>query len=210
MKNEVVFWDKMAGRYFEKPISNIDAYEEKLRMTRELFTSDSTVLEFGCGTGGTALRHAPHVKRILATDISNGLLKIAREQAADQGVSNVAFEQANIVDFDASPESFDVVLGLSILHLLKDPAVVIERVRTWLKPGGYFVSSTACLGDKMGWFRYVGPIGRAIGKMPYVNVFSTDDCIRYLTDAGIRIETHWRPEGEHAVFIIAQKPALDA
>ena len=206
MPHDSKFWDRIAERYFAKPIEDPAAYEEKLRMTQEHFRADMTVLEFGCGTGGTALRHAPFVQHVHATDISDAMLSIARRQAAERGVENVSFECADIADFAAPEESYDAVLGLSILHLLEDPEDIARRVFRWLKPGGLFVSSTACLGDHMGWFRYVGPIGKALGKMPYVNVFSTDELLAAVTDAGFSIETHWQAKKGRAVFLICKKP----
>jgi cyclopropane fatty-acyl-phospholipid synthase-like methyltransferase len=39
------------------------------------------LLEFGCGTGGTAIIHAPHVKHIRAIDISPRMIEIAKSRA---------------------------------------------------------------------------------------------------------------------------------
>ena len=39
------------------------------------------VLEFGCGTGGTAIIHAPYVKHIRAIDISGNMIAIAKGKA---------------------------------------------------------------------------------------------------------------------------------
>jgi methylase of polypeptide subunit release factors len=55
-----------------------------------------TVLEFGCGTGSTAIAHAPYVKRILATDVSAKMIEIARANAERAGIENVTFGQAAV------------------------------------------------------------------------------------------------------------------
>ncbi len=206
MKNEETFWDRLADKYFKEPIKDQDAYEKKLRLTQALFTPDTDVFEFACGTGGTALRHAPYVRSVHATDFSSEMIRIARAQADSLGVSNVTFEQADITRHDAGRERYDVVLGMSILHLLREPERVASRVHDWLKPGGSFVSSTVCLGDSMAWIRFIAPIGRALGKMPYVNVFKAAELRSFLLRAGFEIETEWRPEKSPAVFIIARKP----
>ncbi|MEM6850274.1 MAG: class I SAM-dependent methyltransferase [Pseudomonadota bacterium] len=207
MTDETKFWDKMAERYFAKPISNPEVYEEKLRLTQALMHPDMEVFELGCGTGGTAIRHSGFVKHIRATDVSEAMLTIARRQAEEAGVQNVVFERIEISGHDEAPDTYDMVLGLSILHLLRNPEDIMRRIYRWLKPGGYFVSSTACLGDKMPWFRFVGPIGRAIGIMPYVNVFKAEKLIADFNEAGFAIATNWRPDGGLGVFVIAQKPA---
>lgn len=205
MTHDSKFWDRIADSYFASPIKKPDLYEEKLRQTQALMKPHMRMLEFGCGTGGTAVKHAPHVKSILATDISEQMLEIGRSQAAAAGATNIDFQRADIADYKAEPESFDMVLGMSILHLVKDPGAVIQNVHSWLKPGGYFITSTACLGDKMAWFRYVGPIGRAIGKLPYVNVFKAETLVTQMKAAGFTVETRWQPDGDHVLFLITRK-----
>ena len=82
-------------------------------------------MEFGCGTGGTAILHAPYVRDILATDISNNMLEIAQTKAADAGIGNIRFQQGTLDSLPLAPGSFDAVLGLNILHLLEDPDAAI-------------------------------------------------------------------------------------
>ena len=163
------FWDRIAARYAKKPIADEAAYEKKLEMTRHYLGPDASVLEIGCGTGSTAIAHAPRVASVLATDVSAKMLDIARDRAAAAGVANVRFEVAAAEDIDAADRSFDAVLALSLLHLLDDRSVVIEKVYDWLKPGGVFVSNTACLGDNMRWFRFIGPVGRWLASSPALN-----------------------------------------
>lgn len=207
MAHSATFWDRVAAKYFKQPIADEAAYQEKLRRTRTYLNEDSTVFEFGCGTGGTAIAHAPYVSHVLATDISPKMLEIARRQAADEGVRNVVFECADIAEYPSPAKPFDAVLGMSILHLVEDLDAVISKVSAMLAPGGVFVSSTACLGDRMAWFKLIAPIGRALGRFPYVKVMKADDLVASLEANGFEIEERWRPnDGKaHAVFIIARK-----
>ncbi|MDJ0761158.1 MAG: class I SAM-dependent methyltransferase [Woeseiaceae bacterium] len=205
MSDTARFWDKVADRYSKKPISDEAAYQRKLEVTREYFRPDSKVLEFGCGTGSTAILHAPHVEHILATDISPRMIEIARERAEVAGVTNVTFDVASIESLDASVSSFDVVLGLSILHLLVDWEAAIAKIFEFLKPGGVFVSSTVCLGDNMRWFRFVGPIGRALGLMPLVQIFRKSELEDGLKKAGFHIEYDWH-QNPRVAFFVARKP----
>ena len=115
-------------------------------------------MEFGCGTGSTAITHAPYVKHIHAIDISGKMLEIAQGKAEAQNIDNLTFEQATIEEIDVPEGTWDVVLGLSILHLLDNKEEVIAKVQKMLKPGGIFVTSTHCLGDTMKWFKLVAPI----------------------------------------------------
>lgn len=201
------FWDRIAKRYARSPIADEAAYQKKLKITQSYLRPDMEVLEFGCGTGSTALVHAPYVKHIRATDVSPRMLAYARSKAEAAGVDNVSFEQAAFADIAAPDDSFDAVLALSILHLLDDRDAALARVFRLLKPGGIFVSSTACVGDTMGWFRLIAPVGRAVGLLPLLRIFTTPQLERSVTEAGFVIEQQWQPGRGKAVFIVARKPA---
>lgn len=200
------FWDRMAEKYAAQPIADEQAYRTKLARTQALFTPDMELFEFGCGTGGTAIQHAPHVRHVRAVDFSARMLDKARARAAEAGVDNVTFEQGDITGMTIAPASYDMVLGLSILHLLEDRDAVIARVFDILKPGGYFVSSTACIGDSMRWLGVIAPLGRRFGLLPMLNVMTRDQLRAAITRAGFTLEHDWRSKPQSAVFIIARKP----
>ncbi len=207
------FWDRMARRYAKSPIADEAAYQEKLRVTRTYFTPETEVLEFGCGTGGTAINHAPFVKRILATDVSAEMITICRENLAPTSVDNVTFRRATLDDLGPSDGPFDVVMGMSILHLLEDRTGAIARVRELLKPGGVFVSSTICLSDSARLKRLVLPVGHALGVLPYVAMLTEERLKADIEAGGFAIEHAWRPAKNKAVFIVARKtdePAVTA
>ncbi len=205
MNHESRFWDRHADKYSRKPIADEAAYQTKLETTREYLRPDSQVLEFGCGTGSTAILHSPYVEHIHAIDISKNMLEIARSKAQTEGIGNISLEQSDIDGFDAAPGSFDVVLGLSILHLLDDRQVAIEKVHRMLKPGGMFVSSTACIGEMNALLKYVLPIGKFLRIFPLVRVFTGQELMDGLIQAGFKIERQWQPGKGKAVFIVARK-----
>jgi ubiquinone/menaquinone biosynthesis C-methylase UbiE len=199
------FWDRVAERYSKQPIADEAAYQKKLQVTREYLQPDMDVLEFGCGTGSTAITHAPYVKHIHAIDISSKMIEIAQGKAGARAVENVTFQQSTIDEFSVSDQTLDAVLGLSILHLLDNREEVIAKVHRMLKPGGLFVTSTACIGDTMKFFKVIAPIGRLLGLMPLVKVFTTKELEDSLTDAGFEIDYQWQPGKGKAVFIVAKK-----
>ena len=55
------------------------------------------------------------------------MLAIARRKPECQQFANLTFEQMAIEEWPAEAGKFDVVLGLSILHLLHDPDMVIKK-----------------------------------------------------------------------------------
>jgi 2-polyprenyl-3-methyl-5-hydroxy-6-metoxy-1,4-benzoquinol methylase len=97
-------------------------------------------------------------------------------------------------------------MGMSILHLLENKDVVIRKIHELLKPGGVFVSSTICLGDSMPFFRFIAPLGKAIGKMPLVRSLRVSELKQSFLDAGFVIEHEWQPGKKKAAFFVIRKP----
>jgi ubiquinone/menaquinone biosynthesis C-methylase UbiE len=134
------------------------------------------------------------------------MIEIAQGKADAKGIKNITFEQSSIDDLNLPDQSLDVVLGLSILHLLEDKEKVVAKVYNMLRPGGIFISSTACLGDSMMKFiELIAPIGKLFGFMPLVKVFTTKELEVCLTDAGFKIDYQWQPGKNKGVFIVAKK-----
>lgn len=204
MKNSKEFWDKTARRYAKSPVRDEETYQKKLAITQEYFQPDWSVLEFGCGTGSTALVHAPHVKEILATDISEKMLDIAAQKAGDAGIENVRFQQGTLESLELEADSFDAVLGLNILHLLENTEAAISRVHGLLKPGGIFVSSTVLMADIMVLWRLLIPAMQVVGLAPFVNRFTRQELTAMLVSAGFSIDYEWQPN-KVSVFMVARK-----
>ena len=207
MGDSLRFWDRLAKKYAASPVANPAAYAEKLKRTQALFKPDFEVLEVGCGTGTTAIHHAPLVRHIRGTDLSPNMLSIARDKAARAGVTNVDFEVGDIESSSPLGGSYDMVMAHSLLHLLRDEKPAIGRIFDLVKPGGWFVSSTACLSDMVPWLRFVAPLGQAVGRLPQLCFFSAGQLAAEIEQAGFVITDRWQPKKGAAVFIIAQRPA---
>lgn len=197
------FWDFIANRYSRQPIADEAAYQKKLQVARTYFQPDMEVMEFGCGTGSTAITHSQYVKHILAIDGSSKMIEIAQGKADAKNVQNVTFKCLTIDDFEAPDQTFDAVLGLSILHLLANKDEVIAKVYKLLKPGGVFITSTACMGDTMKYAKVIAPIGRLFGLV--LRVFTAEELKESMRSAGFEIDYEWRPSKDTAVFMVAKK-----
>ena len=196
----------MANRYSKSPIADEAAYQKKLQVTRGYYRPDMEILEFGCGTGSTAIIHAPYVKHILAIDFSAKMIEIAQGKADASNIRNITFKRASIDEFSAPDQTFDAVLGLSVLHLLENKEAVIAKVHKMLKPGGIFVTSTVCIGDtKMKFIKFVAPIGKFLDLLPVLSVFTAEELADSLINAGFKIDYQWQPGKGKAVFIVAKK-----
>lgn len=171
----------IAARFWDKQAAGFDANEklDHLRArttenTRKYLNAGDVVLDYGCGTGIMACAIADHVQRVQGIDISSKMLEIAKAKAAEHGSNNIEFSQATIFDKSLKSESFDVVLAMGILHLLSSRKKVVQRIHQLLKPGGWFISSTACIGDNqpiMSLINRLFFIPSLIGLLPNVRFF---------------------------------------
>lgn len=205
MADTVTFWDKMADKYSKRPVPNEDVYQIKKELTREYLTPQSKVFEFGCGTGSTAISHAPFVKHITATDISPQMLRIAREKATSAQISNITFEQWNVDADLIAGTDYDMVMAHSILHLVEDLPGALKKSHSMLCDGGVLVSSTGCLAGKMEFLRPVLWFMKLIGKAPSVAFLKAEQLEQELQAAGFQTVHSWHPKGDVAVFIISRK-----
>lgn len=198
------FWNRIAKRYARKPVPDQAAYDTKLAKTDGYLKPGDRVLEVGCGTGTTAIHHAPRVAHILATDISAQMIDIARRKARVAGVGNVEFEVSSIDRLQATPAQFDVILAHSVLHLVADVPGTLRQLRRMLKPKGLLISNTQCIGDSAAWFGYIAPLGRALRVLPRVAVFREPQFMSWMTEAGFEIEECWQPKPKASLYIVAR------
>jgi 2-polyprenyl-3-methyl-5-hydroxy-6-metoxy-1,4-benzoquinol methylase len=87
------------------------------------------------------------VKEIKGIDISQKIIEAAQRKAGERKTENIGFLPATIFDERFTKESFDIILAFNVLHFLKDTPNVMQRIHELLRPGGFFISTTACLGE---------------------------------------------------------------
>lgn len=208
MSQSEQYWNKIAKRYAAGQISDQATYDRKLKETQTYLRPSMRILEFGCGTGASAVHHSSAVQHVDAIDISENMIAIGRDRAEAAGANNISFTRSTLADFNARAESYDAVLSLNVLHLLPDREAVIAEVVRILKPGGVFVSSTACLGlSYLRFIKLLAPLGKLLGLMPDVFIMSEDQLTDEIVDSGLEIERQWHHGKQNiAVFIIARKP----
>ena len=204
MKSAKAYWDKAAPRYARHPVKDELSYQKKLSLTRQYLRPDWSVLEFGCGSGSTAIQHASYVQHILATDISPRMIEIASKRARDAGIDNISFREGMLGDLGLRPGSFDAVLGLNILHLVENVPAEAARVHRLLKPGGIFVSSMALVGALGCHWRWLILLMQRLGLALHVNSLNKKQLISILLKVGFDIDLEWQ-SGKESVFVVAIK-----
>jgi ubiquinone/menaquinone biosynthesis C-methylase UbiE len=191
--------EKYQGEHSHNPFQA--ALVEKIS---SLVPAGSPVLDLGCGTGvPTAKILAESDHRVVGVDISEGMLRLAREQ-----VPAAEFRHADFKDLPDDFGSFDAVTAFfSLLMLSKaDIEKTLTKVARWLKPGGYVgVGMVNFDGDSLP-FEFLGvPVT--------VSGYLEPDLAALLERAGLtvlEIETvDFKPVGEpqeSQIFALAQLP----
>ncbi len=105
-------------------------------------SNGNKILELGCGIGLVSQHLASIVGEqgiVLATDISEEQLAIAKSLLSNPAPANLKFQKLSAFDLDTLNEKFDVVYVRFLLIHLPDPQKVIRQVKSVLKPGGKFI-----------------------------------------------------------------------
>ena len=69
-------------------------------------------------------------------DINGAAVQEARTAAAEQGLGNVRFEEANLLSLPFEDDSFDAAYLSSVLEHVTDPLAVLRELYRVVKPGG--------------------------------------------------------------------------
>ncbi len=101
---------------------------------------DSTLIDVGAGAGGFAVYAAARCRHVIAVDVSEAMLCIARERARSAGLTNISFVHAGFLTYEHARSPVDAVVSHVALHHLPDAWKVIglTRLAAMLKSGGRF------------------------------------------------------------------------
>jgi ubiquinone/menaquinone biosynthesis C-methylase UbiE len=116
-----------AERFSEKAAEYDDSKSEEYHACASLVIdhaapeADDVVLDLGAGTGAIALAVAEGAERVLARDISEGMMDEGRRKAGERGLDNVEFAYGEFRDPGIEPDQrVDVVTSNFALHHLAD------------------------------------------------------------------------------------------
>ena len=207
------FWDRAALTFDSGPKKPDEDVGRALAKTRPYLRAGDTVLDYGCATGHVTLRIATDVKMVHGIDISSQMIAVARRKAEERRIENVRFSRSTIDDEAYAPGSFDVVLAFNVLHLVEDVQRVVYRIADLLRPGGLFISTTPCLGERNAWVTKVVRMGvrllSRLGLIPYVGVYRVLGLQNTIDAAGLVAVEMEKLEHTAAVhFIAAHKPVV--
>jgi 2-polyprenyl-3-methyl-5-hydroxy-6-metoxy-1,4-benzoquinol methylase len=189
MKSEKM-WNQLAKNWDTPGVSLGENDLKIIERTKKYLNVNAVVLDYGCATGSIAVEIASMAKEVRGIDISSNMIEIAIRKADERKIKNIGFTQAAIFDESLGKGSFDLILALSVLHLVEDPTEVIDGINQLLKPGGVFISATPCLGEKA----FVSVLMNTpifllskIGILPPINFFSVSDLAESIANENFQI-----------------------
>lgn len=100
--------------------------------------ADWRTLDIATAAGHTAFALAPHVAEVVASDLLDEMLDVARAQAAERGIGNVSFEVADAEALPFDDETFDAVTCRIAPHHFPRPGRFVAEVARVLRPRGRF------------------------------------------------------------------------
>ena len=148
--DEGAFWAAHAER-FDRSVS---AHHDRL-LNAAAITAGDRVLDVGCGTGQTTrdAASAAAAGSALGLDLSAAMIFLARKLAAEAGVRNVTFEQADAQIYPFEAGSFDLAISRTGAMFFGDPEAAFGNIARALRPGGRLALITWQAPAANEWFR---------------------------------------------------------
>ena len=125
-----------------------------VELVAEYDLADGTAVEVGCGTGTNARWLCEHFDRVVATEVSETALEVARRGGVPK---NLTLVEHNIIEMPLSEgPDVDFVFDRGVFHVFDEPlrSKFAERVASSLKVGGYWLS---LCGSADGYWEGQGP-----------------------------------------------------
>jgi len=173
-----------------------------------------TVLDLGSGAGADVLIGARRVGptgRAIGLDMTDEMLALAHQNAADAGAENVEFVKGHIEDIPLPDSSVDVVISNCVINLSADKPQVIREVARVLKPDGRFAVSDVIADPDMDeatradMVQWTGCVAGALTAQEFTDALTAAG----LTDIEIR-PTHRVHAHAASAIVRARKPSSRA
>jgi 2-polyprenyl-3-methyl-5-hydroxy-6-metoxy-1,4-benzoquinol methylase len=126
-------FDARAAQY-DNPLTDYIG-ERELRQVRTLIPSGSRVLDYGCGTGRTALDLLHRACIVTAYDLSPGMLALAVARSRQLGYAAEWTSHAA----DLAGRQWPVVACIGVLDYYPDPVPLLQTLVSHLAPAGQLV-----------------------------------------------------------------------
>jgi ubiquinone/menaquinone biosynthesis C-methylase UbiE len=136
MEHHGEFWSKLAAGY--ESVIDRQLGGRTRRLLRDRIAREGALgraVEFGCGTGFFTAALADKAERLLATDVSEGMLRVARRQVQ---APNVTFGVEDCQRTSLPDASVDTAF-MALVIQFTDPPVTLAEMHRILRPGGALI-----------------------------------------------------------------------
>lgn len=177
------FWNLLSKSFDNREKKSDTGPSKLVENTIQYLNSNDVVLDIGCATGTYSFQFARFVKELYGVDISSKMIESAKRRTLELKIENVEFIYTTIFDDKLKRESFDVILAFDVLHFFEDNQLAIKRINELLKPGGIFISTTACLGEESNFVSIILKFFVKIRIVPLMHFYKISS-IKNLIDSG--------------------------
>jgi len=144
------YWSKFAHGYDEGVdyiVGKAIQQEIVKRLSEEYNLGD--VVEFGCGTGYFTKVIAQNAECVIATDLSDEMLEVARTQL--KAFQNITIQKADCENVSFPSGKFDTVFMANVIHFIENTFEALQESYRILKDGGLLLL-VDYTGYSMKWF----------------------------------------------------------
>ncbi|MCY3574311.1 MAG: methyltransferase domain-containing protein [Chloroflexi bacterium] len=166
-------------------------------------------LDIATGGGHTALKFAPHVAHVIASDLTPRMLESARRFITSQGVDNVSFRQADAENLPFDRAQFDLVTCRIAPHHFPDAQRFLCECARVLKPGGALMLQDHLLPYDDGAARYIDAFER-LRDPSHNRAFNQAEWTQLCARAGLEVEYSERYRKTHDFLSWARRQGPDA
>jgi SAM-dependent methyltransferase len=145
-KQNVKYYDAEAAVYDSVRYGDIAgqrAHDFHVRVLDRLLFDDlaaeSSVLEFGCGTGRFLPHAGKHAQQVTGLDVSPGMIEKAQEAITKSHSNNVSLQLYDGNSIPLESNSIDGVYSILVLNLIPDFQQAFNEIARIIRPGGTFV-----------------------------------------------------------------------
>ena len=123
---------------YDRKQGHPDADEDLAEFFAQGLSRDSTVIDFGAGTGQFALPAARRFKTVIAVDVSPEMVLVLEQRAAEAGLRNLSCLRSGFLSYEHRGPAVDGVYTRNALHHQPDffKGIALDRIARVLKPGG--------------------------------------------------------------------------
>jgi SAM-dependent methyltransferase len=205
--DQAAYWNTARGVRWVSHQAGLDA---RLAVASEVLVGRAApcpgerVIDVGCGTGATILAVAERVGvrgSVLAVDISEPMLALARRRSAERGQRQVRFLRADAQTHPFEPGAHDLLISRLGVMFFSDPVAAFANLLSALRSGGRLAFVCWAPLDANPWFseslavgaRWLGPPEpqppHAPGPFAFAETGYVEEILAAAGFAGIGIET---------------------